>query len=576
MQELKGIAVSPGVAIGKVLMLQKEEYTIDMTTVDDAVIEQEIEAVKSAIVKSKAQIQGIYEAAVEKLGAEKAAIFVAHMDILEDPAMMEGIMEKVRNDKKNAAWAFDETVKEFCAMFDAIDDEYLRERASDLRDVGDRAVRNILGMRIVDLSHLEEPVVIVANDLMPSDTASMDIKKVLGFVTEVGGRTSHSSIMARSLEIPAVVGTAGILENAKQGDMIVVDGIAGDVFVNADEETTSQYTQKKQAYLDEREKLAQLRDIPAVTTDGRHIEMCANIGNAKDAEGAQKNGAEGIGLYRTEFLYMDNKQFPTEEEQFEAYKEVCEKMEGKPVIIRTLDIGGDKELPYYEFPKELNPFLGWRAIRIYLDHEDLFKTQLRAILRASAFGKIRIMFPMIISVDEFRRAKALLEACKQELRQESISFDDAIQTGIMVETPAAVLLAGQFAKEVDFFSIGTNDLTQYVLAVDRGNEKIAHLYNSFHPAVIHAIKMVIDASHKEGKWTGMCGEFAGEKEATTLLLGMGLDEFSMSAISIPVIKDYICKLSFEEAQKVAEDALSKTTADEVVEVLRQASAACGA
>lgn len=576
MQELKGIAVSPGIAIGKVLMLQKEAYTIDMTTIEDTAVEQEIEAVKSAIAKSKAQIQGIYEAAVEKLGAEKAAIFVAHIDILEDPAMMEGIMEKVRSEKKNAAWAFDETVKEFCAMFDAIDDEYLRERASDLRDVGDRAVRNILGMRIVDLSHLEEPVVIVVNDLMPSDTASMDIKKVLGFVTEVGGRTSHSSIMARSLEIPAVVGTTGILENAKQGDIIILDGLAGDVFLNADAETTNLYTQKQQAYLDEREKLAQLRDIPAVTTDGRHIEMCANIGNAKDAEGAQKNGAEGIGLYRTEFLYMDNKQFPTEEEQFEAYKEVCEKMEGKPVIIRTLDIGGDKELPYFDFPKELNPFLGWRAIRIYLDREDLFKTQLRAILRASAFGKIRIMFPMIISVDEFRRAKALLEVCKQELRQEGVSFDDAIETGIMVETPAAVLLAEQFAKEVDFFSIGTNDLTQYVLAVDRGNEKIAHLYNSFHPAVIHAIKMVIDASHKEGKWTGMCGEFAGEKEATTLLLGMGLDEFSMSAISIPVIKDYICKLSFEEAQKVAEEALSKTTADEVAEVLRQASASCGA
>lgn len=571
MQELKGIAVSPGIAIGKVLLLEKEAYTVDMTTIDDASIEKEIEAVNAAIAKSKAQIQGIYEAAVEKLGADKAAIFVAHMDILEDPAMMESIAEKVRSEKKNAAWAFDETVKEFCAMFDAIDDEYLRERASDLRDVGDRAVRNILGIRIVDLSHLEEPVVIIANDLMPSDTASMDIKKVLGFVTEVGGRTSHSSIMARSLEIPAVVGTTGILEQAKQGDMVILDGSAGNVFINADETTTSLYQQKQQAYLDEREKLAQLRDIPAVTTDGRHIEMCANIGNAKDAEGAQKNGAEGIGLYRTEFLYMDNKQFPTEEEQFEAYKAVCEKMEGKPVIIRTLDIGGDKELPYYEFPKELNPFLGWRAIRIYLDREDLFKTQLRAILRASAFGKIRIMFPMIISLEEFRKAKALLEVCKQELQAEGIAFDNSIETGIMVETPAAVLLAEQFAKEVDFFSIGTNDLTQYVLAVDRGNEKIAHLYNSFHPAVIHAIKKVIDASHKEGKWTGMCGEFAGEKEATALLLGMGLDEFSMSAISIPVIKDYICKLSYADAQKIAADALSKTTADEVIAVLTQAA-----
>ncbi|KLU18817.1 phosphoenolpyruvate-protein phosphotransferase, partial [Proteus mirabilis] len=426
---------------------------------------------------------------------------------------------------------------------------------------------NILEMPIIDLSAISEKVILVATDLTPSETAQLSLDNVLGFITDLGGRTSHTSIMARSLEIPAIVGTSNATETIKKDDYLVLDAINNKIIINPSDEELETLKAIKEEYLHEKEELAKLKDLPAITLDGHQVEVCANIGTVRDVAGAERNGAEGVGLYRTEFLFMDRDSLPTEDEQFQAYKAVAEAVGSPAVIIRTMDIGGDKDLPYMNLPKEENPFLGWRAIRICLDRKEILHSQLRAILRASAFGKLRIMFPMIISVEEIRALKAELEILKSQLREENKAFDESIEVGVMVETPAAAVMARHMAKEVDFFSIGTNDLTQYTLAVDRGNELISHLYNPMSPAVLNLIKQVIDASHAEGKWTGMCGELAGDERATLLLLGMGLDEFSMSAISIPRIKKVIRNANYDDAKALAEQALAQPTAKELMDLV---------
>ena len=457
----------------------------------------------------------------------------------------------------------------FVNMFEAMEDNpYMQERAADIRDVTERVLSHLLGVKIPNPSSIQEEVVIVAKDLTPSDTAQLDRNFVKGFVTDIGGRTSHSAIMARSLEIPAVVGTKTVTESIKDGDIVIIDGLGGNIIINPDEETLASYNEKGMKFKQQKEEWKLLKNAETVTKDGKHIELAANIGTPKDLVGVIENGAEAVGLYRTEFLYMDSADFPTEEEQFNAYKEVLEGMEGKPVIVRTMDIGGDKELPYLELPEEMNPFLGYRAIRICLAEPEMFRTQLRALLRASVFGKLRIMFPMIATLNEFREAKKILEEEKAKLIQENVAVSEEIEVGIMVEIPAAAVLAHQFAKEVDFFSIGTNDLIQYTMAADRMNQQVSYLYQPYNPSILTLIKHVIDSSHAEGKWTGMCGEMAGDQTAVPLLVGLGLDEFSMSASSVLKTRSLMSKLDSTEMKKLADKAINEcTTVEEVIELV---------
>ncbi len=561
--KFKGIKASSGIAYAKALVFLKEEIVINKSLITDDMIDNEKTLYNNAVKKSYSQMKELIETARVSLGEDKAAIFEAHLEILEDPMLQDSVMDKIEKEKKNSELALFEATEEISSMFLQIEDEYLKERGADVIDICGRIMQNLKGIEIMSLSNLSEEVIVVAKDLTPSDTASMDLSKVKGFVTDIGGKTSHTSIIARSLELPAIVGMGNFLEYVKNGDFIIIDGMEGIAYLNPSKETFEKFKFKKAQYDEHIKMLAKLKDLPAITTDEKKVELAANIGNPKEVESANNNGAEGIGLFRTEFLYMDNDHFPTEEEQFEAYKAVAVGMNNKPVIIRTLDIGGDKDLTYYKFDPEMNPFLGYRALRICLDKIDIFKTQLRAILRASAFGKIRIMFPMVISVTELRKAKEITKECMSELKNENISFDENIEIGTMIETPAAAVIAEKLAKECDFFSIGTNDLTQYLLAVDRGNEKISSLYNSFNPAVLLSIKNIIDASHKEGKWTGMCGEFASDEKAVLVLLGLGLDEFSMSASAISSVKNLIRKISYKEMQEVATKALEMDTPEEI-------------
>ena len=488
--------------------------------------------------------------------------------ILEDEELEEEIIDYLHSNKVNASVAASKIIDQQVEMLSEIDDEYLKERAGDIRDIGNRLIKNILGMHIVDLGDITEESILVAYDLTPSETAQLNLEKVLGFITDIGGRTSHTSIMARSLELPAIVGTNDVTARVNTGDYLILDAVNNRVYVNPTQAEIDELKTLEAKLAEEKAELAKLKDLPAVTLDGHKVDVVANIGTIRDCEGAHRNGAEGVGLYRTEFLFMDRDQLPSEEEQFIAYKEVVEAMEGRLVVLRTMDIGGDKELPYLNLPKEMNPFLGWRAVRIALDRREILHAQLRAVLRASAFGKLAVMFPMIISVEEIRELKSVLETLKAELRAEGKAFDENIQVGVMVETPSAAVNAKFLAKEVDFFSIGTNDLTQYTLAVDRGNELISHLYNPMSPSVLGLIKQVIDASHAEGKWTGMCGELAGDERATLLLLGMGLDEFSMSAISVPRIKKLIRHVNYQEVKALADEALQKPTAAEIEQLIQ--------
>ncbi|KIF51382.1 phosphoenolpyruvate-protein phosphotransferase PtsI [Vibrio owensii] len=566
---ISGILASPGIAIGKALLLQEDEIVLNTNTISDDQVEAEVARFFDARNKSSAQLGTIKQKALETFGEEKEAIFEGHIMLLEDEELEEEILALIKNDKMSADHAIHSVIEEQACALESLDDEYLKERATDIRDIGSRFVKNALGINIVSLSDINEEVILVAYDLTPSETAQINLDYVLGFACDIGGRTSHTSIMARSLELPAIVGTNDITKQVKNGDMLILDAMNNKIVINPSEAELEEAKAVKAAFLAEKEELAKLKDLHAETTDGHRVEVCGNIGTVKDCDGIIRNGGEGVGLYRTEFLFMDRDALPTEEEQYQAYKEVAEAMNGESVIIRTMDIGGDKDLPYMDLPKEMNPFLGWRAVRISLDRREILRDQLRGILRASAHGKLRIMFPMIISVEEIRELKKAIEEYKAELRAEGHAFDENIEIGVMVETPAAAAIAHHLAKEVAFFSIGTNDLTQYTLAVDRGNEMISHLYNPLSPAVLTVIKQVIDASHAEGKWTGMCGELAGDERATLLLLGMGLDEFSMSGISIPKVKKVIRNSNFAEVKAMAEEALSLPTAAEIEAVVEK-------
>ena len=560
---ISGIPASPGIVFGKALVLKEEKIVLDTQKIKESQIDAEIVRFYEGRSAAVEQLNSIKDRAYASLGEEKAAIFEGHLMILEDEELEEEILDYLRSNKVNAAVAANVIIDQQVAMLSEIDDEYLKERAGDIRDIGNRLIKNILGMHIVDLGEINEEAILVAYDLTPSETAQLNLDKVLGFVTDIGGRTSHTSIMARSLELPAIVGTNNVTELVNTGDFLILDALNNAVYVNPSQDEIQRLKTLQAKLAEEKAELAKLKDLPALTLDGHRVDVVANIGTIRDVEGAERNGAEGVGLYRTEFLFMDRDQLPTEEEQFIAYKEVVEAMNGNLVILRTMDIGGDKELPYLNLPKEMNPFLGWRAIRIALDRREILNAQLRAVLRASAYGKLAVMFPMIISVEEIRELKSVIEELKVELRNEGKDFDENIQIGVMVETPSAAVNAKFLAKEVDFFSIGTNDLTQYTLAVDRGNELISHLYNPMSPSVLNLIKQVIDASHAEGKWTGMCGELAGDENATILLLGMGLDEFSMSAISVPRIKKLIRNVNYQDAKHLAEKALQQPTAAEI-------------
>ena len=565
---ITGIPASPGIVFGKALVLKEEKIVLDTQKISDDQVEAEVARFYAGREAAVEQLNSIHQRALKSLGEEKAAIFEGHLMILEDEELEEEIIDYLRSQKVNASVAASKIIDQQVEMLSEIDDEYLKERAGDIRDIGNRLIKNILGMHIVDLGDITEESILVAYDLTPSETAQLNLEKVLGFITDIGGRTSHTSIMARSLELPAIVGTNDVTARVNTGDYLILDAVNNRVYVNPTQAEIDELKILEAKLAEEKAELAKLKDLPAVTLDGHKVEVVANIGTIRDCEGAHRNGAEGVGLYRTEFLFMDRDQLPSEEEQFIAYKEVVEAMEGRLVVLRTMDIGGDKELPYLNLPKEMNPFLGWRAVRIALDRREILHAQLRAVLRASAFGKLAVMFPMIISVEEIRELKSVLETLKAELRAEGKAFYENIQVGVMVETPSAAVNAKFLAKEVDFFSIGTNDLTQYTLAVDRGNELISHLYNPMSPSVLGLIKQVIDASHAEGKWTGMCGELAGDERATLLLLGMGLDEFSMSAISVPRIKKLIRHVNYQEVKALADEALQKPTAAEIEQLIQ--------
>ena len=527
---IKGIGASSGIAIAKAYKLVMPDLTVTQNTVED--VAAEIKKFEDCMAETAKQLEAIKEAASKNLSAEEAAVFDAHALVLQDPELKTQVLDKINNEKLCAEAALDAVANSFIAMFEMMDDDYFRERAADIKDVSRRLLANLLGKPLPNPALIDEEVVIIADDLTPSDTAQLNKNLVRGFATNIGGRTSHSAIMARTLEIPAVVGLGDITTSVKNGDLVIVDGIKGIAIINPSEEVVAEYRAKQEAFKAEQEELKKLIEVKTVTKSGKRVEVCGNIGKPEDIDQVLANGGDGVGLFRTEFLYMDRDAAPTEEEQFEAYKTVLEKANGKQVVIRTLDIGGDKVLPYLPLPEEMNPFLGYRAIRLCLDRKDIFKVQIRALLRASVYGKLAVMFPMISGLEEFQAAKEFVEECRAELHAEGIATSDSIQWGIMVEIPAAAVMADELAKYVDFFSIGTNDLIQYTLAADRMSEKVSYLYNPMHPAVLRLIKMTIDGAHKHGKWVGMCGEMAGDEAAIPTLVEYGLDEFSMSATSI--------------------------------------------
>ncbi|EGC8556218.1 phosphoenolpyruvate--protein phosphotransferase [Listeria monocytogenes] len=569
-KELKGIAASDGIAIAKAYLLVEPDLSYEKTEVTD--VESEVKRFESALEVSRTELSMIREKAAKDLGEDKAQIFDAHLLVLNDPELTGPIEESIKNSKTNAETALQETTDMFIGMFESMDNEYMRERAADIKDVRKRVLSHLLGVTIPNPALIDEEVVVVAADLTPSDTAQLNRNFVKGFVTDIGGRTSHSAIMARSLEIPAVVGTKEVTASVAKNDIVIIDGLEGNVIIHPTEEQIAHYEKIKSDFALQQAEWDKLKNEKTVSKDGVHVELAANIGTPNDLEGVISNGGEAVGLYRTEFLYMGRDNFPTEEEQFEAYKAVVSGMDGKSVVVRTLDIGGDKTLPYLELPEEMNPFLGFRAIRLCFANEELFRTQLRALLRASVYGNLKIMFPMIATINEFRQARDILLDEKAKLKAAGTEVSDSIELGIMIEIPAAAVLADQFAKEVDFFSIGTNDLIQYTMAADRMNERVSYLYQPYNPSILRLVKMVIDASHKEGKWTGMCGEMAGDQTAVPLLLGLGLDEFSMSASSILKSRSLIKRLDQSEMVKLAEEALNKSTAEEVVELVEKYTA----
>lgn len=568
MTQLTGIAASDGIAIAKAYRFVQPDLTFAKTTVHD--IEAEQQRLAAALAKAEQELIVIRQQTFEKFSAEEAAIFEAHLLVVHDPELIGPINQKIADEAVNAEYALHEVSSMFVALFEGMDDEYMSARATDIRDVTNRILAHLLGVHIPNPSNINEQVIIVANDLTPSETAQLDRNYVLGFITDIGGRTSHSAIMARSLEIPAVVGAGVATTTIQDGDYIIVDGLTGQVLVNPSADVIADYQEKAQNYRAQQAEWSTLVNEHTVSKDGVHVELAANIGSPSDLDGVLRHGAEGIGLYRTEFLYMGRENLPSEEEQFTAYKTVLEGMKGKPVVIRTLDIGGDKHLPYLPLQEEMNPFLGHRAIRLCLDQQELFRTQLRALLRASDYGNLKIMFPMIATIQEFRAAKEILLEEKEKLIAGGIAVGSSIEVGMMVEIPSTAVMADIFAKEVDFFSIGTNDLIQYTMAADRMNEKVSYLYQPYNPAILRLIQMVIKAAHQEQKWVGMCGEMAGDEHAVPLLLGLGLDEFSMSATSILKTRALLKQLSVPEMQSLATEALQLATAEEVLEKVKQA------
>lgn len=567
--KVSGIAASDGIAQAKAYLLIEPDLTVEKTSVTDTAAEKD--RLTKAIDESKEQLGKIRSIAAEALGEEEAQVFDAHVMVLSDPDLIDQTHAVIDNDKVNAEFAFKQVTDTFVAMFEGMEDNaYMQERAADIKDVRKRVLARLLNVTLPSPATIDEEVIIIAEDLTPSDTAQLNKKYVKAFVTDIGGRTSHSAIMARSLEIPAIVGTKNITELVKEEDYLIVDGMEGEVIINPSEEDISSFNKKAEEFAQLKAEWDRLKDESSLTKDGKHVELAANIGTPKDLEGVNNNGGEAIGLYRTEFLYMDSAELPSEDEQFDAYKKVLEGMGDKPVVVRTMDIGGDKELPYLELPEEMNPFLGYRAIRVSLDQDSVFRTQLRALLRASVHGTLRIMFPMIATLPEFRAAKAILEEEKAKLIEEGTEVSDSIEVGIMIEIPAAAVLADQFAKEVDFFSIGTNDLIQYTMAADRMNERVSYLYQPYNPSILRLIKGVIDAAHSEGKWAGMCGEMAGDQIAVPLLVGLGLDEFSMSATSILKTRSLLRKLDTAEMKELADKALTEcTTSEEVMALVDQ-------
>ncbi|WP_414733542.1 phosphoenolpyruvate--protein phosphotransferase [Acetobacterium carbinolicum] len=561
----EGIIASPGIVIAKALVYEKIQVEVNKSKIEDA--EAEIVKFQNALKKSHEQLETIRAKAVSELGAEEGAIFEAHAMVLDDPEFVEGVELEINDNHLSADHAVKIVTDRFYEIFDQMDDPYFSARAADIKDVGTRVLHNILGIVQADLSQLDDDVIIIADDLTPSDTAQMDKKRVMGFATNIGSRTSHTAIMARSLEIPAVLGLGDITETVKSGDLMVVDGLTGKVCVNPTKQQLKSYENEKLKYQNYLKELEELKDLDAVTLDGRKVELVGNIGEPNDVAGVLKNGGVGVGLYRTEFLYMNSEVMPSEEKQFAAYRSVLEAFPDGPVIIRTLDIGGDKKLPYLPMDEELNPFLGLRAIRLCFKEIGLFKIQLRAILRASVYGHAHIMFPMISSITEVRQAKTILLDCMKELDEEQLPYDKAVKVGVMIEIPSAAIAADIISKEVDFFSIGTNDLCQYTLAVDRMNQDVSYLYDPFNPAILRLIKQVT-ATSKDNFFTGMCGEMAGDPLAAILLLGLGLYEFSMSALSIPQIKKIIRSVRYEDAKKIAQAALDMETGEEIMDFVK--------
>ena len=559
---LKGIAASDGIAVAPAYLLVEPDLSFSKTSVSD--VDAEVARFKKVVEESTKELEKVRDKAKESLGPEEAQVFDAHLLFLSDPEFTGAIETEIKDQKINAEAALDETAQKFITIFEGMtDNAYMQERAADVRDVSKRLMAHLLGKKLPDPAAIDHEVVVVAYDLTPSDTAQLNKKYVKGFVTDVGGRTAHSAIMARSLEIPAVVGTETITKDVKDGDMLIADGLDGDAIINPTDAQIEEYTKKGEAFAKQKEEWKKLKNEPSVTANGKKVIIAANIGTPNDMKGVKENGAEAIGLYRTEFLYMDSKDFPSEEAQFDAYKKVIEDMDGKQTIIRTCDIGGDKHLDYWDLPEEMNPFLGVRAIRLSMQYKDIFRTQLRALLRASAYGPLGIMFPMIGTLAELREAKQILAEEKDKLAKEGVKIGDDLQVGMMIEVPAAAVLADQFAKEVDFFSIGTNDLIQYTMAADRGNDNVSYLYQPYNPSVLRLIKHTIDGAHENGIWCGMCGEAAGDDIMFPILLSMGLDEYSMSATSILRIRSLMKKINTEDIKELANKAcFVSETADE--------------
>lgn len=559
----KGVAAAPGIAIGKVFMIGQTELQWRKYKVAEGQLDKEMTRLDLAVTATSQEIESIKQKVAKEVGPKEAAIFNAYLHILEDPLLIQATKDWIKKDHCNAEFALQETTRELVQQFMESSDEYMRERAADITDVTSRFMRHLTGQPAGPLSEIHEEVVIVSHDLTPSQTASMPREKIIGFVTDVGGRTSHVAIMARSLEIPAVVGLKDITQHVVNGDTLIIDGLAGEVILNPDAKTLAKYQQAQLKYQQANRKLKKMKGVTAVTKDGYRLTVAANLELPEEIRQAQKYGAEGVGLFRTEFLYLNRAELPTEEEQFEAYRMVAQQSLPYATIIRTLDIGGDKFLSPLNTSKEMNPFLGLRAIRLCLNNVELFKVQLRAILRASHFGKIKIMFPMISGIEELRQAKAVLDEARAELTHKRMLYDKNIEIGIMIELPSAALTADVLAKEADFFSIGTNDLIQYTLAADRVNEKVAYLYNPLHPAILRLIKRVIEAAHQERIWVGMCGEMASDPAMTSLLIGLGLDEFSTVSAFIPQLKQCIRGLSFAESKDLAEKVMLCSTTLEV-------------